>query len=324
MNKELSLEATTKKNERHIVHIINPVSGSGKKFRRIRQTITELGEDIYLTKREGDCKDFVAELLTKEPDAHVVAHGGDGTMGETVCGIMEAGAGATAVLTGVPAGSGNDFLHYMYENKKVYGKLYPTDVIRANGRYSVNILNMGFDCDVVSEAERIRKVPGMNGGVSYVAGIASALAKKQSFKTCITLSGIFGREDEPSYIERINDDFLLAAIANGQYYGGGFQVAPLAATDDGYIDFLAVRNISVPVFASLVAQFKKGGHLDAATGKVKEKFKKYIYFRKCKKVSFDGIRQLCYDGEIIEGSSVEAEIVPHAITYTPPKKAWIS
>ncbi len=324
MNKELTLESEQKKSERHIVHIINPVSGGGKYYRRVKQTISDLGEDIYLTKREGDCGDFVSELLVKEPDAHIVAHGGDGTMGEAVGGIMAAGAGKTALFTGVPSGSGNDFLHYMYANKKTFGKEYATDVISANGRYSVNVLNVGFDCTVVAEAEKIRKIPGMGGGFSYVAGIASALMKKESFKTTITLSGILGKENEPSYIERINDEFLLVAVANGQYYGGGFQVAPLARTDDGYFDVLAVRNISIPTFAGLVAQFKKGAHLDPETGKVKEKFRKYLYFRKCRKVSFDGISQICYDGEIIKGNSVEAEIIPHAITYTPPKKAWLN
>ncbi len=323
MNKDNKSTVSENKSDRHIVHIINPVSGSGKRFRAVRQNIIELGEDIYLTKREGDCEDFVAELLTKDPYAHVVSHGGDGTMGETVGGIMTAGAGKSALFTGVPSGSGNDFLHYMYAQKNVYGKIYPTDAVLSNGKYSVNVLNMGFDCAVVEEAERIRKMPGMNGGLSYIAGIASALVKKESFKTTVTLSGIKGMENEPNYIERINDEFLLAAIANGQYYGGGFQVAPLASTDDGYIDFLAVRNISVPVFASLVAQFKKGAHLNAETEKAKEKFKKYIYFRKCKRVTFEGVKKMCYDGEIIEGTAVDARIVPSAFLYTPPKKAWI-
>lgn len=323
MNNDIKTDIPEKKNERHIVHIINPVSGSGKRFRAVRQNITELGEDIYLTKREGDCEDFVTELLIKDPYAHIVSHGGDGTMGETVGGIMKAVAGKTALFTGVPSGSGNDFLHYMYSEKNVYGRIYPTDAIYANGRYSVNVLNMGFDCAVVEEAERIRKMPGMSGGISYIAGIASALAKKESFKTTITLSGICGRENEPGYIERINDEFLLIALANGQYYGGGFQVAPLAATDDGYIDFLAVRNISIPVFAALVAQFKKGAHLSSETGKVKEKFKKYLYFRKCKRITFDGVKKMCYDGEIIDGETVDARIVPSAILYTPPKKAWL-
>lgn len=323
MNKEFTSDVSESRNERHIVHIINPVSGSGKRFRAVRQNIIDLGEDIYLTKREGDCEDFVAELLTKDPFAHVVSHGGDGTMGETVGGIMKAEAGATALFTGVPSGSGNDFLHYMYSRKKTYGKIYPTDAVLVNGKYSVNVFNVGFDCAVVAEAERIRKLPGMSGGISYIAGIASALAKKESFKTTVTLAGIYGREDEHGYIEKINDEFLLAAVANGQYYGGGFQVAPLADTGDGYIDFLAVRNISIPVFASLVAQFKKGAHLDPETGKVKDKFKKYIYFRKCKKVSFDGIKKMCYDGEIIDGETVDARIVPSAVLYTPPKKAWI-
>ncbi|MBQ9879125.1 MAG: acylglycerol kinase family protein, partial [Clostridia bacterium] len=83
--------------ERKIVHIINPVSGSGRKFRKTRSAINALGESIYLTKRESDCEEFVAEYLAKDPYAHIVAHGGDGTMCEAVSGIMAAGAGSTAL-----------------------------------------------------------------------------------------------------------------------------------------------------------------------------------------------------------------------------------
>ena len=320
MNSTVLDEIKTEKGSRHIVHIINPASGSGRKFRRSLRKISDLGEDVYLTKCEGDGGDFIAELLTKDPYAHIVAHGGDGTMGEAAGGIMAADAGATALFTGVPSGSGNDFLRYMYESKNVFGKVYKIDLICANGKYSTNVLNAGFDCSVVKEAERIRKFPVMSGGFSYVAGVAVTAFKKQTFKTTVTLSGIEGEND--TYEEKIDDDFLLVAIANGKYYGGGFMIAPLADTGDGYFEFVAARNVSLASFASLAAKFRAGAHIDKSTGEAVERFKDILYYRRARKISFDNISDICYDGEIVETKKIDAEIVPAAIQYTPPKKVW--
>ncbi len=322
MNRELKARTALRSGERHIVHIINPVSGSGIKFRRTKKKIDALGEDIYLTTGRRDCEEFIAELLTKDPGAHIVAHGGDGTMGEAVSGIMAANAGQSALFTGIPSGSGNDFLHYMYSNKNEIGKVYPTDLIYANGRYSANITNMGFDCSVVSEAEKIRKIPGMGGNFSYIAGVVSTLVKKESFKSKITFENVIGTDGRETDREELSGDFLLAAIANGSYYGGGFKVAPAANTGDGLLDVIAVKNVSVAKFISLVADFKKGSHIDLKTGKVKAAFAEYLTFKRCKGVFFDGIKEICFDGEIVKAKSIRARIIPHAVMYTPPKKEW--
>ena len=314
-------EPVTQTAKRHIVHIINPVSGSGKKFKRTKTVLSELKEDVYLTKRNGDCRDFISELLTKDPYAHIVAHGGDGTMNEAVEGILAANAGHTALFTGVPSGSGNDFLRYSYEEKCELGKEYPTDVIRSGDKYSVNVLNVGFDCTVVSEAEKIRKFPGIGNSFSYILGVVSALTKKDVFTTTVELGGI-PKKDGTSTNESISGSFLLAALANGRYYGGGFKVAPLADSSDGLIDVLLINNVSLPKFASLVSGFMKGSHIDE-NGKVLKKFSEILTYRRCRTISFDGIKQSCYDGEIINETSVSAELIPAAIIYTPPKKEWI-
>jgi len=307
--------------ERRTVHIINPVSGSGRKFKKNRRRLSELGDDIYLTKRVSDCEEFVAELLAKDPYAHIVAHGGDGTMGEAVGGIMASGAGATALFTGVPSGSGNDFMHYMRDEKNEVGKVYPTDVIKANGKFSVNVVNIGFDCTVVSEAERIRKAPAIGNSFSYILGVVSALSKKEAFKTDVTFRGVLsdGVEKEE---ETLSGSFLLAAIANGRYYGGGFKVAPIADSSDGYVDVILVDDIAIPKFATLISDFRRGTHI-GSDGTVKEKFRKVMIYRRCRGISFGGIKKICYDGEIIDGGSIDAEVIPNAVNYTPPREEWL-
>jgi len=307
--------------DRRIVHIINPVSGSGRKFRKVRKVLSDLGENVYLTKRESDCEDFVSELLAKDPFAHIVAHGGDGTMGEAVSGIVAAGAGATALFTGVPSGNGNDFLRYMSEEKNEYGKEYPTDLIKSNGKYSLNVLNVGFDCTVVSEAERIRKAPGIGSSFSYILGVVSALGKKEVFTTDVILKGVKKGTGEVEE-ERLSGKFLLAAIANGRYYGGGFKVAPHAESGDGYADVIIVNDVSIPKFATLVSDFRRGTHVNS-DGSVKAKFSEVMTYRRCRRITFGGVKKLCFDGEIIDGDTVDAEMMPAAVIYTPPKKEWL-
>ncbi|MBR6917264.1 MAG: hypothetical protein IKN38_03685 [Clostridia bacterium] len=308
---------TTEK--RQTVHIINPVSGSGRKFKRTRRALADLGEKIYLTKRESDCREFVAELLAKDPFAHVVAHGGDGTMNEAVSGIMDAGAGKTALFTGIPAGSGNDFLRYAAEEMNVEGREYPIDLIGANGKYSVNVINVGFDCTVVSEAERIRRAPGIGNSFSYILGVVSALGKKEAFETDVVFEGVGDGNKEN---ETLHGKYLLAAIANCRYYGGGFKVAPIAKPDDGLLDVILVNDIKIPKFAKLISDFRKGTHI-SEKGYLKDKFRDVMTFKRCRKISFEGVKKICYDGEIFDENEISAEALPCAVVFTPPKKEWI-
>ena len=307
--------------ERRTVHIINPVSGSGRKFRKTRKALVDLKEDIYLTKRESDCEDFVAELLTKDPYTRIVAHGGDGTMSEAVTGIMKAGAGATALFTGVPSGNGNDFLRYMKEEKDTVGKEYPLDLIEVAGRYSVNIINVGFDCTVVAEAEKVRKVPGIGNSFSYILGVVGAVMKKEAFETEIVMHGVANGTGEDAG-ETISGSFLLAAVANCRYYGGGFKAAPFAECDDGFVDLVLVKDVSIAKFAKLVSDFRKGRHVDK-NGAVADKFKDVMIYRRCRSVSLGGLERICCDGEIFPGKEMSATIVPKAVVYTPPKREWL-
>ena len=264
---------------------------------------------------------ILAELLAKDPYAHIVAHGGDGTMGEAVGGIMAADAGATALFTGVPAGSGNDFMRYMSEEKNEAGREYPLDLILTNGKYSDNVVNVGFDCTVVSEAERIRKTPGVGNSFSYILGVVSALSKKEAFETDVIMKDI-KTADGIKEEETLSGRFLLAAICNCRYYGGGFKVAPKAECDDGFLDVMLIKNVSLPKFASLVSGFRKGSHV-LDDGTVVKKFADVLTFKRCRSVSFGGIKKICYDGEIIEDTAVASKVVPGAVVYTPPKKEWL-
>ena len=282
------------------IHVFNPASGCGHSPELLEKGAAA-GEEKYITTGVGDCERFVYETCLSRPDTHFIIYGGDGTVNEAVNGILKAGAGDKAYFSVVPAGTGNDFLR-TFTDKNV---IHTIDVIKYNGRYAVNIVNFGFDSNVVKSTERFKKV--FAGSPAYVAGVVENVFKKMGENWKITLTDENGNEDV------FDETFTLALAANCRYYGGGFCSASLADPADGLIDFLAVRKVSVITFAKFVSEYKKGTHLDPETNAPVEKLKNYIYFRKVKKIVIEGIRNLCCDGEIEDTERVEMEIVPSAV-----------
>ena len=115
----------------------------------------------YRSQKPGDATEKIAEVCREDPYAHITIYGGDGSVYESVNAIMSAGAGDTAELTIVPFGTGNDFVKSLPDgkmNKKI-------DLIRFNDKYSANIINIGFDCDVVSVTEKLKKSNNINVAV---------------------------------------------------------------------------------------------------------------------------------------------------------------
>ena len=110
------------------------------------------------------------------------------------------------------------------------------DLISVNGRYVINVMNAGFDCDVVAESERLRRRRQIPNGLSYIIGVGTTLTHKETFHGTLKLYGVTDPVTGETHDEEIERDFLLAAAANMPYYGGGFKAAP-AADPAAWSDF---------------------------------------------------------------------------------------
>ena len=243
----------------------------------------------------------VFEICSEKPDAHIVVYGGDGTINEAANGIIKSGAGRTAVMSVVPAGTGNDFVRTFPEKNRIF----TIDAISYNGRYAVNIINFGFDSNVVARTEKYKKV--FAGSPAYIAGVFATLFGKigENWKIKFT--------DPDGKTEELSDNFMLALVGNCRYYGGGFCSASLADPSDGELDLIAVKKISRTRFISLVGDYKKGTHLDPETMAPIEKFKDIMLFRRIRSVTISGIKNLCADGEIENAENAEIKVVPSAL-----------
>ncbi len=292
-----------KRKIKQIMHILNPLAGKG----RATQIKESLDEDskVYMSSSCEDASNFIINACKENPDTCFTVYGGDGTVFRAVNALMNSGYHDRASLKIVPVGSGNDFVR-SFEGKK--GDI-PVDVMSFNGRYAINVINVGFDCEVVRRAATLKKKPMISGKMAYMLGVAGELVSKKPIDAKITLTYADGTQ------EIIEEKVLLAAVCNGRWYGGGFQLAPDADLSDGILNVEIVRNISRSKFISMVSDYKKGTHIDLESGELKEKFKELVYYKKCVAVKIEGVKSVCADGEIFEENTVEVQVIPKALNY---------
>lgn len=296
--------------------ILNPKSGRSPKQRKLEQQIKEactkrqLNYHIYYTTCSGDATEYVRSMLRiSQEKQRFICIGGDGTINE----IANSAPSVPGVEFGViPSGSGNDFVRN-FSNVKLFssieaqldGEAIPLDLIKCNEHYCVNMVNIGFDCAVVKEADKLKRHKFVTPGLSYILGVVVVLFKKFGTKMRI----IF---DDGEIIEK---EFTLTAIGNGKFCGGGFEAAPRALLNDGLLDVCAINKISRLTFVSLVGSYKKGTYLES------KRAMKYIRHRRVPhfKMEFDTPIPICIDGEIKGAKTVDFEVVSGAFNFVVPK-----
>ncbi len=204
------------------IFVVNPASGNGKNKKELIDRITAaaaeaaLDYSLYITKHRGDGEAYVRSTASKGGRVRFYACGGDGTLNETVNGMA---AYENAELTMIPAGRGNDFPRSFehpdyFDNihRQIRGKGRKIDLIRYNNRYCINMMNMGFDCAVVTNVEKWKNRPWMSGGLSYAISVGFTLLSLPMEEMTISL------DNGESY----DGKYLLVALGNGGWYGGAW------------------------------------------------------------------------------------------------------
>ena len=292
--------------------IINPAAGKDHTAQELTSKIasaanaTDIVFRVYETKCTGDATRYVSEKCAKHPEETLrfYACGGDGTLNEVV---NAAATFPNAEVAVVPVGTGNDFVkkftnkkHFMNMKRQILGKTMNIDLIKFNGRYCVNVLNIGFDCSVVQKMEQFRRSKLVPNKMAYVAGIVSALAREYGEHFRLYIDG-----------EKLEaEEFLLAAFGKGSFYGGGFKALPLSILNDGYIDACVATKISRMSFITCVSKYIAGEHLDLG----------FITYKKCRSVRLESDEPIgvCADGEVTMETVVDIEVVPGALTISIP------
>ncbi len=290
------------------IFIINPAAGKGKSVELIPfiQEYFKSREQeeliVEVTRHPGHAAELAGKYSQGEP-CRIYSIGGDGTVNEIVNGM----AGSSAALGVIPTGSGNDFIRSLHSETEVNTIITRTiegieksmDLARVNDKYFVNISSIGFDANVVYNAELFKKKPGITGSMAYLLSIIYTVFKHRICSIEVHIDG-----------EKTDMKALLVAVANGRYYGGGMMPAPDARLDDGLLDVCLVSEVSRLKILSLFPKYMKGRH-----GVIKQ-----VSFKKCQRVKILSEEEFCLniDGEIVAARCADFEIIPAGIRVILP------
>jgi YegS/Rv2252/BmrU family lipid kinase len=243
----------------------------------------------------------------------VVAVGGDGTLNETVDGLLR--SGATTELATIPLGTGMDF-------GRTYG--IPTrfeDAVRVAVTGTTRTIDVGrVTYHEWSGAEAVRHVAnvgsvGMSAAVAQRAnGMSKALGGKATFFYALTR--VFFEWENTEVSVRLDDGTRRdgrmhdVIVANGQYHGGAMWLAPHAAPDDGLFDVVLIGDVTKLDFVTTAPKLYKGTYL--AHPKVEH--------LRSRSVAVDGPERLPIelDGEQVGTTPARFEIVPAALRIRVP------
>lgn len=269
------------------VFIINPASGKTD-YDKIKENIIKTLEneeyEIYETKAPKEATE-IASRFKNEENTIVYSVGGDGTLNEVVNGIAE----GKCKLGIIPTGSGNDFYRTLKEAQTENVRL---DLGKVNGRYFINIASVGMDAETCNNANKIKSKIKLHSSY-YLALIHTFLTfKSKSLKLKIDKNVYAG-------------DYIIAAICNGKYYGGGFKIAPVASFDDNQFDIYLVSKVGKLKLIKILLALLKSEH------------EKYNEVRKYtgKNITITSENNLIVniDGEITISKNIEIEMIEDAL-----------
>lgn len=294
--------------------IMNPHAGKTNRSEFITNEVKRVFKDekdyvLYETKGAGDAYYYVKQVCdTLTEDAIFYACGGDGTVYEVMNGLVNC---PYAILGIMPTGSCNDFLksfgEYDFSNVEnlINGEIKPLDVLKINDFYSINVANCGFDAKVNDDVQKM-VMKHKNVKRAYNLSIFKNILNKKADNVKLYLDGELV----------IDGKTFLMAFGNGGYYGGGYYCAPYAKTDDGLIEAIIVKDVSIIKFAKVVGKYKAGKHLED------EKLRNIITYRQVKEVVIESEVPLCFcvDGETVWDKHFDIKILKHQTRIIIPNK----
>jgi diacylglycerol kinase (ATP) len=300
-----------------LVIVLNPAAGRGQAGRRraelerlLAAAANQFGDaqnpcadwQIVTTSEPGGASALAAEAVAQGA-AVVAAAGGDGTLGETVNGIV--GTGARLGL--IPLGTGNDFARCLgigTDLPRAVQTLFsgvpkPVDLGRAQDRWFINVAGCGFDAVV---AERVnRGFRYLHGTAAYVAAVCQALLTYRPAAMRLTLDGT-----------TLELRAMLCTVANSQSYGGGMRIAPDAQMDDGLFDLCLLGDTGRWEFLRAFPRVFRGTHVTHP--KVQMLRARHIH------IVSDPPLPVLIDGDVIGTTPVEFTLSPRAIEILAPRR----
>lgn len=259
--------------------VVNPAAGSGRALKMseaLRRAFAERSVEValHLTKRAGHAPEIIRELLKTEPGVAVV--GGDGTFNEAVQGFYgeehDPESQPTKIaqdrwLAPLPCGTGGDFRRTLgypegvdaLAQRLLQSEPTPLDIgwLRfadyvsgeRRSRMFLNVVSCGLGGEVDAMVERIPAA--IKGKLSYIGATIAAGLPYRPVPIEITTPETARETTVVNF-----------AIANGQYFGAGMQIAPSAELRDGFFELVSLERTSILSQIGLLPRLYDGSLLE--------------------------------------------------------------
>jgi diacylglycerol kinase (ATP) len=234
--------------------ILNPAAGSASGIESLEGVLARLGEIDVQTTCSPEHAEQCAGRAVREGYRRVVAAGGDGTINRVLNGLAGTAAGLDGLrsveLGILPLGTGNDFSYSIGMNVPIEQAIEalhawrarPLDIVRVEARaqdgepairYFLNASAAGFVQSVGQTTDPALKRTGL-GALAYALTAAASLDQIRHFNAVVSVDG-----------KELSHRAMAALIASGRTIGGGIEINPEAALDDGLIEIFIMPESSL-------------------------------------------------------------------------------
>ena len=227
-----------------LLFIVNPRAGKTKSAAPLFEAVAAFSRAgylvrVYVTEAGGQARDIAAKWGGQYD--MVVCAGGDGTLNETISGLMA--LEQRPPLGYLPNGSTNDFaaslhLHTTVEEAAraaACGVPYPLDIGRHNDRYFAYVASFGAFTRSSYSASQAAK--NALGHFAYILEGLGDLDSLRPYRCAVEADG-----------ERFEGEFIFGAVCNSTSLGGLVKLdASRVAMDDGAFELLLLRMPKTPL-----------------------------------------------------------------------------
>ena len=242
---------------------------------------------------------------------YIIVVGGDGTLNEVINGIELTSKVSIGLL---PYGTGNDFARgqKLKLDANFLYKLITTDSIKSIDiglikglntevsiyRRFINIADIGLG-GFVTKTMLKNKNRFLHGKITYALAILKGFMNYS--KPIIKVEGDYEYQGK----------ILTLAICNGQYFGYGLCIAPMANVQDNLLNITSIGNVSLLDYFKNLGKLKIGELINHPE----------VEYKTIQNISVFHKNQPCpieVDGEFIGYTPVNIQILPQAIKFLLP------
>lgn len=297
--------------KRSVKIIFNPASRGGKskkKVPRIESLLKENDVDYQIFETTAPLDAITMAEDTKNENFDVIcALGGDGTAHEVANGAIR----ADKPFAAIPVGSGNDFVGGIGINGKweagvenlIHGEVNEISIVKANDRYSINILDAGFGGDVAKSSEK--HLRWITGSFKYTLLTMALLTRHKPYPVNLSVDG-----------EDMKYNLNLIAAGFGQTFGSGMNVLPEARFNQDKMKVAIIHDVGRLRFLRIFPKVFTGEHV---------KYTKFVDMTSASKMIIEpeDIGKRTFrgeaEGELFSEGRLEITAIPNGMKVITPK-----